>query len=110
MLRIFEAARAMLYITRMEGLGSAALLAMARGVPVIASRVGGLPEAVVHGETGLLVENRMDDISNAMLRVAADARLVESMGAAARRRAADQFSVEQMIEGTLRCYEKAARL
>jgi hypothetical protein len=102
-------ARAMLYITRMEGLGSGALLAMAHGVPVIASRVGGLPEAVVHGETGLLVENRMSDISNAMLLVAGDPGLVESMGAAAHRRAAEQFSVERMIEGTLRCYEKAAR-
>ena len=106
--RDLEGARAMVYITRMEGLGSGALLAMAHGAPVIASRVGGLPEAVVHGETGLLVENTMDEISNAMLLLAADARLAESMGAAARKRAAEQFPVERMIEGTLRCYETAA--
>jgi glycosyltransferase involved in cell wall biosynthesis len=68
-----------------------------------------LPEAIVHGETGILVENRMEDISNAMLLVAGDAQLAESMGAAAHRRAAERFSVERMIEGALHCYEKAAR-
>ncbi len=46
-----------LYITRSEGLGSAALLAMAHGVPVIASRLEGLMEVVEDGKTGLLVEN-----------------------------------------------------
>ena len=45
------------YITHSEGLGSGALLAMSAGVPVIASNVGGLPEAIRHGENGLLVEN-----------------------------------------------------
>ena len=46
-----------LYITHSEGLGSGALLAMSAGVPVLASRVGGLPEVVRHGENGWLVEN-----------------------------------------------------
>lgn len=52
-----KTARGLLYITRDEGLGSGALLAMSAGVPVIASRVGGLPEVVRHEETGLLVDN-----------------------------------------------------
>ena len=42
------------YITESEGLGSAVLLAMAAGTPVIASRVGGLPEAIEDGVNGLL--------------------------------------------------------
>ena len=46
----------LVYLTASEGLGSGALLAMSAGVPVIASRVGGLPEIVRHRETGLLVE------------------------------------------------------
>ena len=47
----------MVYITHAEGLGSAALLAMSAGVPVIASKMGGLPEIIRDGETGLLVKN-----------------------------------------------------
>jgi phosphohistidine swiveling domain-containing protein len=50
-------ASGLVYITREEGLGSAALLAMSAGVPVVASRVGGLPEIVAHERSGLLVEN-----------------------------------------------------
>ncbi|MBI2818000.1 MAG: glycosyltransferase family 4 protein [Acidobacteria bacterium] len=44
-----------LYLSRAEGLGSAILLAMAHRLPVVASRVGGIPEIVRHNETGLLV-------------------------------------------------------
>ena len=51
------------YITRSEGLGSAALLAMARGVPVVASRVGGLPEIVEDGVNGMLVPNDPEAIA-----------------------------------------------
>lgn len=56
-------ARLFVYITRAEGLGSAALLAMAAGVPVVASRVGGLPEIVREGETGLLTSNDPAEIA-----------------------------------------------
>jgi glycosyltransferase involved in cell wall biosynthesis len=108
--RDLDGARALVYITRSEGLGSAALVAMAAGVPVIASRVGGLPEAVVHGETGLLVENTVDDIAEAMRRIVADPAYAAAMGAAARKRAAERFSIDRMVEGAIHCYEKAARL
>lgn len=106
--RDLDGARALVYITRMEGLGSAALVAMAGGVPVIASRVGGLPEAVVHGETGLLVENTVDGIAEAMRLVVGDPEFAAAMGAAARKRAAERFSIDRMVESTIRCYEKAA--
>ena len=47
----------LVYVTNSEGLGSGALLAMSAAVPVIASRIGGLPEVIRDGENGLLVEN-----------------------------------------------------
>ena len=47
-----------LYMSEMEGLGSAAIAALASGVPVVASAVGGLPEVVEHERTGLIVRGR----------------------------------------------------
>ncbi len=60
------------YITRSEGLGSAILLAMSAGVPVVASNIGGIPEIVVDGESGLLVENDAAQIAAAILRLKQD--------------------------------------
>ncbi len=50
-------ARALVYLTRSEGLGSGILLAMAHGVTVIASDTGGIPELIRDGENGILVKN-----------------------------------------------------
>ena len=54
------------YITHSEGLGSAVLLAMSAAVAVIASNTGGLPEIILHGENGLLVDNNPRPIADAM--------------------------------------------
>ena len=51
-----------LYLSQAEGLGSAILLAMAHELPVVASHVGGIPEIVRHGQTGLLTENTAADL------------------------------------------------
>ena len=59
--RIYRSAAVFVYITELEGLGSAALLAMAAGAAVLASRVGGLPEIVEDGVTGLLTSNEPRD-------------------------------------------------
>lgn len=99
-----KTASGLLYITREEGLGSAALLAMAAGVPVAASRVGGLPEIVQHERTGLLTDNDPRDIA------AAAARLLtpEADGWAARGRELVQtrFLVSHMAEATLSAYKR----
>jgi len=90
------------YITHQEGLGSGALLAMAAGVPVVASRVGGLQEVVVDGDTGLLVENDAAAIARAVRRAAGD----REMGRRGRERAAKLFSLDGMVEGTLAVYDR----
>ena len=95
-----------LYITRSEGLGSAALLAMAHEVPVIASRVEGLMEVVEDGKTGLLVENTPRAIGGAIRRLLDRTDVREQMGRAARDRAASLFSLDRMVEETIRVYEK----
>lgn len=95
------------YVTRSEGLGSAALLAMSMGVPVIASRTGGLPEAIEHGVSGLLVENDAKQIADAMRRVLGDAALAQRLMAGAKRRVGDLFTAERMVRDTIASYERA---
>ena len=91
------------YITRSEGLGSAALLAMAHGIPVVASKVGGLPEAVEDGVTGILTDNDPESIAAAIL----TARFRrDELGRNARRRVEERFSVARMLEETRQVYRQ----
>ncbi len=99
-------ARLFVYITYSEGLGSAALVAMSAGVPVIASKVGGLCEVVRHGQTGLLVENQPTAIAEAMRQVAGDPDLARRMGEAGRRRVIENFTVDHMVRRTMEVYRQ----
>ena len=91
-----------------EGLGIALLQAQAAGVPVVASRAGGMPEAVEDGVTGLLVApGDVPALADALRRLADDPALRESMGAAARARVLERFSVDAMVEGNLAVYREA---
>lgn len=99
-------ARAFVYITQSEGLGSAALLAMAHGVPVIASRIGGLPEIVIHRETGLLVDNDAARIRAAVESLLADDTLAARLAQAGRAMVERRFTIEQMARDTLSVYRK----
>jgi len=81
----------------MEGMPFVILEAMAGVKPVIASRIYGIPEVVVEGETGLLVPpGEADPLHNAMQRLARDRELSSNMGAAGRRRIELHFSHERM--------------
>lgn len=99
-------ARAFLYITASEGLGSAALLAMAHGVPVVASRIGGLPEIVIHEVTGLLVENDAAAITAAVTRLVENPAWAAALGAAGRRLVEERFTIEHVAEATLAAYRR----
>ena len=71
-----------------EGFGIVFLEAAACAVPSVAGRSGGVPDAVLHGETGLVVDHprRADDVAGALARLLRDAAGRDRMGAAARRR------------------------
>jgi glycosyltransferase involved in cell wall biosynthesis len=94
----------MVYVTNSEGLGSGALLAMSAGVPVIASRVGGLPEVIRDGENGLLVDNDQAAILAAIRRLVDHPDEARQIGDAARRTVMERFTVERMVAGTLEAY------
>ena len=95
------------YITRSEGLGSAALLAMNMGVPVIASRVGGLAEVFVDGVSGIYVNNDVTEIVRAMRRVLGTRTQAQSLIDAGKARVAECFTVEQLLRSTLNAYGRA---
>lgn len=88
-----------------EGLGVAALEAMAAERPVVGSRVGGLAEAVVHGETGLLVPpSDAAALAAALARLSHDPALRARLGVAGRARVLARYTAATMAEGTLACY------
>ncbi len=101
-----SSARALLYLSEMEGLGSAALLAMSCGVPVIASRVGGLPEIVQQDKTGLLVNNDVREIATAIQRLMSDPRLAERLGENGRKTVRDGFTLAHMALRTVHEYKQ----
>src|SRR6266508_2884089 len=90
-----------------EALSNAMLEAMAAGAPVVATRVGGTPEALVDGETGLLVPPA--DVSSLAASIARmlDARdLAGRLGRAARKSVEDRFSIARMAASTEQLYRE----
>ncbi len=92
------------YASEMEGLGSAVLAAMAAAVPVVASRVGGIPEIVQHGETGLLVDD--GNFERAVKQLLDDPQRAAEMGRRGRELVRQRFTIEHMVEQTKRAYEE----
>lgn len=81
-----------------EGTPVGVLEAGASGLPVVATRHAGIPDVVLEGETGLLVEERdVSAMAERMLRLARDPELAARMGRAARRRVAENFSSRERV-------------
>jgi glycosyltransferase involved in cell wall biosynthesis len=93
--------------TLSEGMPISVLEAMAAGVPVVASAVGGIPEVVVDGETGLLVPPRDPDaLAEALRTLLADPELRRRLGEAGRRRAQELFDVPRFRRDHLALYDR----
>ena len=90
-----------------EGLPNTVLEAMAAGLPVIATRVGGTPEMVLNGETGMLVpKSDPDSLADAITPLLGNPEARESMGRAGRQRVQQHFTVEEMVQKTEQLYEE----
>ena len=93
--------------SHMEGLGTSVLDAMAFGIPVVATNAGGIPEAVEDGVTGRIVPVRnASRLADALLELLEDEARRKSMGIAGRHSFEQHFSVDRMVEKTIRVYEE----
>jgi sugar transferase (PEP-CTERM/EpsH1 system associated) len=89
-----------------EGISNTVLEAMASGLPVVATDVGGNPELVADGVTGFLVPaGDVDALARALERYAGDRDMLATHGAAARERADREFSLERMVEKYMSVYD-----
>ncbi|MGO9271934.1 MAG: N-acetyl-alpha-D-glucosaminyl L-malate synthase BshA [Terriglobia bacterium] len=95
---LLNCADVLLLPSEIESFGLAALEAMACGVPVVASRVGGVPEVIEDGVEGYLVPSHdVETMAERALAILTDADRREQMGRAARKRASTQFCSDKII-------------
>lgn len=93
--------------SRAEGISNTILEAMASGLPVVATAVGGNGELVAEGETGSLVPAQDPDrMAEALLCYASDAALRQTQGAAGRRRVEHGFSLDGMVARYTAMYDQ----
>jgi len=101
-------AQIFLLVTNWEGFPYATLEAMRAGLPVVASNVGGVGEAIVDGETGFLVPHQdVQAVRAAVERLLTSPELRAQMGAAGRALFEAKFTFDSMLDQTLAIYERA---
>jgi glycosyltransferase involved in cell wall biosynthesis len=89
----------------LEGLSNSLLESMATGLPVVATRVGGTPEIVEDGESGLLVPpGDPSALAAAISRLLQDRMTAKRLGQSARRQVLSRYSLEQAVASTERLY------
>jgi len=97
-------------LSRREGLPMVLLEAMAAGVPVVATRVGGVPEVVTDGVTGLLVEPGCpDQAAKAVARLMGDGQLAHRLARAGRQHVTSCFSLDRVAAQYVQLYRRVMR-
>ena len=90
-----------------EGIPMTILEAMSCGIPVVATRVGGIPEVIEDRKNGRLVDKQNpEQLANALLEYIKQPNIVEQESISARQRIVNHFSEMQMVEQYLACYDQ----
>jgi glycosyltransferase involved in cell wall biosynthesis len=104
---LMRAADLVVHPSHEEGFPNTILEAMAAGKAVVATNVGGIPEAVMDGETGILVPPRRPDrLAEALLALLNDPERAARMGKAGRRRVVDAFPLGKMVREVEEMYDR----
>jgi glycosyltransferase involved in cell wall biosynthesis len=107
---LYRRANVFVLASRSEGMPMSVLEAMSWGLPVVASAVGGVPEVVREGETGMLIEpGQPEALASALERMIADRDLRTRFGAAGRSRAHELFDREFWQEAHVHLYQRLLR-
>jgi len=92
---------------RMEGLPLVVMEAMACKVPVVASRIGGIPTVIENEKDGLLIRpNDLEDLKDKILMLLEDEKFAKKIGKNARNKIVKKFSVDKMVDDTIKVYEE----
>lgn len=101
----YAAFDAMILPSGNEGTPVSAIESLAAGRPVVATRVGGVPDVVRDGEDGFLVDRgAVDQLADALARLAEDPSLRERMGEAGRERVLARYAVDRLVDDVDRLY------
>ncbi|MEU6411035.1 glycosyltransferase [Microbispora sp. NPDC046933] len=101
---VYAAADVVILTSDNEGTPLTLIEAGMAGIPVVATRVGSVPDVVRHGVTGLLAAPDPDDLAEQTLRLLSDPALAAGMGEAARRWTSTSFAVERLVADTEALY------
>ena len=107
--KLYRSARVMVVPSLSEGLSRVVWEAMASGLPVVASNVGGIPDLVVEGKTGFLVPARDEEaLGERILWLLEHPEKAVAMGATGRKAVQSRFSTERYVEGYRALFEDAS--
>ena len=106
----YRQADALLMLSAYEAFPYAVLEAMSHALPVVATKVGGVPEAITHEREGLLLQSRdLPSLSSAVQRLKTDPQMCKQLGRHARQTVSERFTLQKMTDNLLHVFDDADR-